>query len=341
MTNEGQLLTRAQSGDEVAFQELTESLRGELQVHCYRIVGSVQDAEDLVQETLVAAWRGLESFEGRASLRSWLYRIATNRCLNHVRDRGRRLPDLPAPVEPVPLPPEPTRVLEPVWLEPYPDVLLEGVADRGQEPDARYEQREAIGLAFMVALQRLPPRQRAVLVLRDVLGFRAAEVADMLGATEVAVNRLLHRARRAMDRDARPGTLADAPLPGSPDERALVTRFATAFESGDVPAVIALLTDDAVMTMPPEAAEYVGPEAIGRFLSTVPAAGALERFRLVPTRANGQPAFGCYLGDPHTPIAHAYGLMVLTLRGDRVSGLAGFADAAVFASFGLPRTLKE
>ena len=340
MTNDGQLLARAQAGNEAAFQALTEALRGELHVHCYRIVGSVQDAEDLVQETLVAAWRGLERFEGRASLRSWLYRIATNRCLNHLRDRGRRLPDLPAPVEPVPLPPEPTRLREPYWLEPYPDVLLEGVADRGQEPDARYEQREAIGLAFMVALQRLPPRQRAVLVLRDVLGFRAAEVAEMLGATEIAVNRLLHRARRAIDGEASPG-IADAPLPDSAEERALVARFATAFQAGDVPGVIALLTDDALMMMPPEAAEYIGPEAIGRFLSTVPAAGSLERFRLVATRANGQPAFGCYLKDPRTPVAHAYGLMVLTLRGDRVAGLAGFADTAVFARFGLPRTLKE
>jgi RNA polymerase sigma-70 factor (TIGR02960 family) len=315
--------------------------RRELHMHCYRMLGSVQDAEDLVQETLLAAWRGLDGFEGCASLRSWLYRIATNRCLNHVRDRGRRLPEPPKPVESGPLPPEPSRVREPVWLEPYPDVLLEPIADRGQEPDARYEQREAIALAFMVALQRLPPRQRAVLVLRDVLGFRAAEVADMLKTTEVAVHRLLHRARRTMHRDAAPGALADTPLPDSPEERSLVTRFATAFQSGDVSGVVALLTGDALMTMPPEAAEYVGPQAIGRFLSTVPAAGALERFRLVPTRANGQPAFGCYLKDPYTPIAHAYGLMVLTLRGDRVAGLAGFADTAVFASFGLPRTLKE
>jgi RNA polymerase sigma-70 factor (ECF subfamily) len=341
MRSESQLLTRAQGGDQVAFQALTESLRGELQMHCYRIVGSVQDAEELVQDTLVAAWRGLDGFQGRASLRSWLYRIATNRCLNHLRDRGRRLPELPAPVEAIPLPPEPTRMREPVWLEPYPDALLEGVADRGQEPAARYEQREAIGLAFMVALQRLPPRRRAVLVLRDVLGFRAAEVAEMLDATEVAVTRLLHRARQTMDRDARPGALIAAPLPDSPAERALVARFATAFQAGDIPGVIALLTDDALMTMPPEAAEYLGPQAIGRFLSTVPAAGALERFRLVATRANGQPAFGCYLRDPHTPIARAYGLMVLTLRGDRVAGLAGFADTAVFAAFGLPRTLKD
>jgi RNA polymerase sigma-70 factor (ECF subfamily) len=335
---EAQLLARARSGDETAFQALTDALRSELQVHCYRIVGSVQDAEDLVQETLVAAWRALGDFEGRSSMRSWLYRIATNRCLNHLRDRGRRLPELPAPIEPIPPPPEPTRMSEPVWLEPYPDVLL---ADRTQEPEARYESREAISLAFMFALQRLPPRQRAVLVLRDVLGFRAAEAAEIVGATEVAVNRMLQRARQAMDRSVPPGALHDAPLPNSSEERELVSRFATAFEAGEIEAVVALLTEDALMTMPPEPAEYLGPTAIGRFLSTVPAAGALERFRLVPTRANGQPAFGCYMKDPHTPIAHAYGLMVLALRGDRVAGLAGFADTSVFAAFGLPRTLRE
>jgi RNA polymerase sigma-70 factor (ECF subfamily) len=338
MIAEAQLLARAQSGDEAAFEALTEAFRSELQVHCYRIVGSVQDAEDLVQEILVAAWRALGGFEGRSSVRSWLYRIATNRCLNHLRSRGRRLPEVPAPVEPVPPPPEPTRMPEPLWLEPYPDVLL---ADRAQEPEARYESREAVSLAFMFALQRLPPRQRAVLVLRDVLGFRAAEVADMLSATEVAVNRMLQRARQAVDRTVPPGALRDAPLPDSREERELVSRFATAFQAGDIEGVIALLTDDALMTMPPEAAEYHGPVAIGRFLSTVPAAGALERFRLVATRANGQPAFGCYLRDPHAPIGHAYGLMVLTLRGDRVAGLAGFADTGVFAAFGLPRTLRE
>jgi RNA polymerase sigma-70 factor (ECF subfamily) len=331
-------MTSGPANEQATFEALAESLRGELQLHCYRIVGSLQDAEDLVQETLVAAWRGLDGFEGRASPRTWLYRIATNRCLNHLRARGRRVPTLPAPIEPIPLPPAPTRMREPIWLEPYPDVLLEGIADRRLEPDARYEQREAIGLAFMIALQRLPPRQRAVLVLRDVLGFRAAEVAEMLETTEVAVNGLLQRARQAIDHD--PGTLADAPAPDSPRERALVARFATAFQAGDIPAVVALLTEDATLTMPPEAAEYVGPEAIGRFFATVPGGGALERFTLVPTRANGQPAFGCYLRDPHTPIAHAYGLMVLTLHGDRVAALAGFADTAVFARFGLPRMLR-
>jgi RNA polymerase sigma-70 factor (ECF subfamily) len=269
-------------------------------------------------------------------MRSWLYRIATNRCLNHLRSRRRRLPEVPAPIEPIPPPPEPTRISEPLWLEPYPDELL---SDLAYEPAARYELREAISLAFMTALQRLPPRQRAVLVLRDVLGFRAAEVADMLGTTEIAVNRVLQRARHAVDQNVPPGALQDAPLPNSRAERELISSFATAFQAGDIQGVIALLTDDALLTMPPEAAEYHGPAAIGRFLSTVPAAGALERFHLVPTRANGQPAFGCYLRDPHTPIGHAYGLMVLTLRRDRVAGLAGFADTSVFAAFGLPRTL--
>jgi RNA polymerase sigma-70 factor (TIGR02960 family) len=336
-----ELLARARAGDERAFAGLCEPYRAALQLHCYRIVGSVHDAEELVQETLLAAWRGLDSFEARAAVRSWLYSIATNRCLNHLRDRGRRMPKLPTPPEPVPQPPPPTRTTEPVWLEPYPDVLLEGVAERAQEPDARYQAREAIGLAFIYAVQRLPPRQRAVLVLRDVLGFRASEAAEMISSTEISVNRLLQRARRAVDRTVPAGALSEAPLPDSPQERELVSRFATAFEAGDIESVVALLSDDASMTMPPEAAEYQGPEAIQGFLSTVPASGALERFRLVPTRANGQPAFGCYMKDPHTPIAHAYGLMVLTLRGDRIVGLSGFADTSVFAPFGLPRTLRE
>jgi RNA polymerase sigma-70 factor (TIGR02960 family) len=335
------LLHRARAGDQDAFAELTKPFRPELHLHCYRIVGSVQDAEDLVQETLLAAWRALDAFEGRASLRSWLYRIATNRCLNHLRDRGRRMPELPAPPEQPGPPPEPTRLMDPIWLEPYPDVLLEGLPDHGADPDTRYASQEAIGLAFVVALQRLPPRQRAVLVLRDVLAFRAGEVAEMLGVTEVSVNRTLQRARLTVDRAVGPGELDAAPVPRSREERDLVARFASAFESGDVPAVVALLTDDAVMTMPPEPLEYQGPDAIGRFLSSVPAAGALERFRLVPTRANGQPAFGCYLKDPRSPIAHAYGLMVLTLRGDRVAGLTGFPDTGVFAAFGLPRILPD
>jgi RNA polymerase sigma-70 factor (TIGR02960 family) len=328
------------AGDETAFRELADAFRGELQAHCYRIMGSVQDAEDLVQETLLAAWRGLEGFEGRASLRSWLYRIATNRCLNALRDRGRRVPELPPPPAEAPQPPEPTRRGEPVWLEPYPDALLEGVIDRSREPHARYEAREAIGLAFVAGLQRLPPRQRAVLVLRDVLGFRAAEVADTLGTTEASVTSALHRARSALDAGMPVADPDEVPLPDSRHEREVVARFTDAFEGGDVEGVVALLTDDAWLTMPPTPLEYQGPAAIARFLSSVPAGGRLERFRLVPTRANGQPAFGCYLRDPHTPIAHAYGLMVLTLRGSRVAAITGFPDTSLFAHFGLPRTLR-
>jgi RNA polymerase sigma-70 factor (TIGR02960 family) len=317
--------------DEAAFRELAEAHRRELQLHCYRMLGSVQDAEDLVQETLLAAWRGLDRFEGHASLRSWLYRIATNRCLNALRDRGRRVPELPPPPDGAPEPPKPTRRREPVWLEPYPDALLEG------DPQARYEAREAIGLAFVTALQRLPPRQRAVLVLRDVLGFRAGEVAEMLGVSEASVTSALHRARSALE----PPPLEQAPLPDSATERELVARFTSAFERGDVRGVVELLTADALLTMPPEPLEYEGPAAIAAFLSTVPAGGRLDLFRLVPTRANGQPAFGCYLRDAHAPIAHAYGLMVLTLHGDRIAAITGFPDTSVFPHFGLPRTLPS
>jgi RNA polymerase sigma-70 factor (ECF subfamily) len=310
------------------FDTLADGYRAELLVHCYRIVGSVQDAEDIVQETLVAAWRSSDRFEGRSSVRTWLYRIATNRCLNALRDRGRRPQVVPPPPEGTPEPPAPTRAAEPLWLEPYPDVLLEGV-----------ETREAIGLAYVAALQRLPPRQRAVLVLRDVLDFRAGEVAEMLEVTEVSVNRSLHRARRTIQQTA--GRRDLAPAPDSAEERALVERFTAAFSNGDIAGVVALLTDDALLTMPPAPLVYEGPDAIAGFLSTVPAGGALDRFRLVPTRANGQPAFGCYLRDPHTPIAHAYGLMVLTLAGDRIEAITGFPDTSVFRAFGLPRTLRE
>jgi RNA polymerase sigma-70 factor (ECF subfamily) len=340
-TREEEVLRAARGGDEAACAQLFDRYRAELQLHCYRIVGSAQDAEVLVQETLLAAWRGLGRFEGRASLRSWLYRIATNRCLNALRDTGRRPREPAGPPDGTPPPPQPTRLAEPVWLEPYPDVLLEGAVDRSEPPGARYETREAIGLAFVVALQRLPPRQRAVLVLRDVLAFRAREVSEMLGTTEVSVNRALQRARRAIERTISPGQRDLAPLPGSQEERELVARFTDAFEAGDIPGVVALLTDDALLTMPPEPLVYQGPRAIGEFLSTVPAGGALERFCLVPTRANGQPAFGCYLRDPHAPIAHAYGLMVLTLSGDRITAITGFPDTSLFHSFRLPRTLPD
>jgi RNA polymerase sigma-70 factor (TIGR02960 family) len=328
-------LSRARAGDEEGFRELIDPYRGELQLHCYRILGSVQDAEDLLQETLVAAWRGLERFDGRSSLRTWLYRIATNRCLNALRAKRRR----PPRVDPIAEPPEPTRRGEPIWLEPYPDALLDTVADASPGPEARYELREAVGLAFVTALQHLPPRQRAVLVLRDVLGFRAAEVADMLETSEAAVKAALQRARATLETRLPAGYREGAPLPRSRRERELVGRFADAVESGDVDGVLALLADDAWLTMPPQPFEYQGHAAIAGFLQDRAALRG-RPLRLAPTRANGQPAFGCYLPDAHTTIARPYGLMVLALEGDRVSAITWFGDSSVFPHFGLPHTLR-
>jgi RNA polymerase sigma-70 factor (TIGR02960 family) len=328
-------LTRARAGDEHAFRDLTESYRRELQVHCYRILGSVQDAEDALQETLLSAWRGLDGYEERASMRAWLYKIATNRCLNVLRDSARR------PEERRPLsfePPEPTRHGEVLWLEPYPDALLEGVPDATPGPDARYETHETIALAFVTALQRLPPRQRAALVLRDVLGFRAAEVAAMLDTTETSVNSALQRARATLDAAA-PPRRDRAPLPRSSAERELVGRFADAFVNGRVEQIVALLTDDAWVTMPPEPFEYQGLAAIDEFFTQAFAARGERADRLVPTRANGQPAFGHYIGDAHAPVVRGVGVIVLTVDGDRLSQLTRFGGAALLGRFGLPRTL--
>jgi RNA polymerase sigma-70 factor (ECF subfamily) len=330
------LLARARSGDGEAFAELTGVYRRELQVHCYRILGSAADAEDMLQEAMMAAWRGLDRFEGRASLRSWLYTIATNKCLNHLRaDRG-----APPRWTGTPLP-EPTRSTEPVWLEPYPDVLLEDLPSSAAGPEAVYETRESVSLAFVTALQYLPPRQRAALVLRDVLGFRAAETAGTLDCTVDAANNLLKRARATIATHLPPGGRDRAPLPGSAREREITGRFADAFERGDVSAVVALLTDDAWLSMPPLPFEYQGRTVIGEFLDVVSFRGGTRLSRLVPTRANGQPAFGRYLRDPHTPIGHAHSLIVVTLTGDRICAMTGFTGNGVLARFGLPRTLPE
>jgi RNA polymerase sigma-70 factor (TIGR02960 family) len=331
-------LARARAGDGEAFRELTEPYRRELQLHCYRILGSVQDAEDVLQETLLAAWRGLEGFEERASVRAWLYRIATNRCLNALRDTGRR-PQRP-PRSPAFEAPEPSRRTEPTWFEPYPDALLEDLPDTSPGPEARYETREALALAFVAGLQRLPPRQRAVLVLRDVLGFRAAEVAELLDSSEVSVNSALVRARAALDRQLPGRDRERAPLPSSSRERELVGRFVDAFESAEVERLVALLTDDAWLTMPPEPLEYQGHTAIAEFYLTRSWWG-LQPARLVPTRANGQPAFGYYLRDSVSPISHAHGLIVLTLEGDQISAITRFGDNSLFPLFGLPRTLRD
>src|SRR5688500_4431306 len=251
------LLSRARAGDELALRELTDPFRRELELHCYRILGSLQDAEDTLQETLLAAWRGLDEFEGRASLRTWLYRIATNRCLNLLRSKARR----PAEeVPPMSEPPPPTRRSEPVWLQPYPDVLLEGLPDSAPGPAARYETKEATALAFVAGLQRLPPLQRTALVLRDVLGFSASESATIRQTSEASVKGALQRAREALAQ--RPVDSSHAPVPESSQEREIVARFAEAVERGDTEAVVALLADDAWVTMPPYPFEYQGIEAI-------------------------------------------------------------------------------
>jgi RNA polymerase sigma-70 factor (TIGR02960 family) len=326
--------------DEDAFERLTAPYRRELHVHCYRMLGSVQDAEDMLQETLMAAWRGLDRFEERSSLRTWLYRIATNACLGMLR-RGRTQRELPPPPEPPGAYPAASgATVEPVWLEPYPDVWLDDLPDAAPGPEARYDAKESIELAFVTALQQLSARERAAVVLKDVLGFRAAETAELLDTSPAAVNSALQRGREKLDRAARNRPSEAVPMPGSDEERDLVGRFASAFEAGDVDSVVALLSSDARLTMPPEPMAYVGPAEIRRFFSTVPALGALERFKLVPTRANGQPAFGCYLRMPQGPL-RAYGFMVLTLAGGRVTAITGFPDTSVFASFGLPRTLPD
>ncbi len=327
-------LAHARGGDQDAFRELTDPYRRELQLRMYRIVGSVQDAEDLLQETLLAAWHGLEQFEGRASLRAWLYRIATNRALDALRASRRR----PNALQQMSDMPEPTRYREAIWLEPFPDMLLEGVPDQAPGPEARYETKEAIALAFIVGLQHLPPQQRAVLVLRDVLGFRAGEVATMLDTTEASINSLLRRARGAFESRLPATRREGAPLPSSRRERETIGRFADAIEAGDIEDVVALLTHDAWLTMPPEPYEYQGRDAIGAFLRD----RTLRRGTplLVPTRANTQPAFGVYFPTPHTEIARPYAILVLTLDGQQISAITWFGGNSVFAYFGLPRILR-
>jgi RNA polymerase sigma-70 factor (TIGR02960 family) len=323
------VLDLARAGDGDAFRQLIEPYERELQVHCYRMLGSAQDAEDAMQEALLAAWQGLSGFEGRASVRTWLYRIVTTRCLNARRSASRRLPVAP----PGPRPPEPTRLGEVTWLEPYPDVLLKGLADAAPGPEARYEAREAISLAFITAVQMLPPRQRAVLILRDVLGFAAGEAARILGSTEESVTSALKRARATL-RHGLPAGGQPPPPPGSAGEKELIERLTRAYETGDVDGIIALFTDDAWLTMPPFPLEYQGREVIGRFLAAIAFRDG-RTYRLIATRANGQLAFGAYLHGPRAEAAQANGLLVLTLTGSRIRAMTRFGDS-VLPRFGLP-----
>jgi RNA polymerase sigma-70 factor (TIGR02960 family) len=329
------LISRARAGDGDAFRELTEPHRRELQVHCYRMLGSFQDAEDTLQDTLLAAWQGLEGFEGRASLRTWLYRIATNRCLNVRRSTSRR----PAKEWDVPevKPPEPTRLGDVVWLEPFPDASDGGI-DVPLGPEARYQQTESISLAFVTALQVLPPRQLAVLILRDVLGFHANEVAEILDSTVESVNSALKRARASLER-RRPPTADRQPPPTSHSlsADAIVAKFVRAYESADLDALVALLTDDVFVSMPPMPLVYEGRDIVARFFAGIFGAG--RRFDLVATRANAQPAFGAYLRGP-TGIRHGVGFIVLTLAGDRICAMTRFENS-VLPWFGLPRSLPR
>ena len=328
------LVAKARAGDSGAFQELTEPHRRELQVHCYRMLGSLQDAEEALQETLLSAWQGLAQFEGRASLRTWLYRIATNRCLDARRAAGRR----PAKAWDVPgvVPPEPTRLGEVVWLEPLPHAVLEGALEQALGPQARYEQSESISLAFVKGLQLLPPRQLAVLVLRDVLGFHADEVADMLDSTVESVNSALKRARTSLQRQT-PSAAGREPPPcgNSAAEKAIVARFAHAWESADLDALVTLLTEDAFISMPPIPFEYEGRDLVVRFCALLFGAG--RRYELVPTRANGQPALGVYL-NLGTGVRRGVGLYVLTLSGTRICAMTRF-ESSVLPWFGLPQSL--
>jgi RNA polymerase sigma-70 factor, ECF subfamily len=338
--NEDQLLDAARGGDEAAFARLVGPYRGALHAHCYRMLGSVHDAEDALQETLLAAWRGLPRFEGRSSLRSWLYRIATNTCLRAIERQPKRvLPiDYAQAADPHDGPGEP--LVESVWVEPYPDERL-GLEDGLAGPEARYEQRESVELAFIAALQHLPARQRAVLVLRDVLGFSAREVAGALETTPAGVDSALQRAHKAVD-ERLPDRSQQATLGSLDDERLseIVDGFVDAWERADVDAVVAMLASDAAMTMPPLPTWYRGRAAVATFLEGWPLSAA-GRWRMVPIRANGQLAFGHYEWDENRRAFRPHGITVLTLDGARIAEMTSFLDAELLPRFGLPDEIES
>jgi RNA polymerase sigma-70 factor (TIGR02960 family) len=307
-----ELLTAAAAGDEQAFVQLTAPLRRRLHAHCYRMLGSVDDADDCLQETMLRAWRGIDRFEPRAELSSWLYRIATNVCLRMIERRGRW-----------------DAAAVDAYLQPYPD---------SETPELEAERRETIGIAFVTAMQLLPPRQRAALVLRDVLGWTARETADVLGLSVPAANSALQRARERLEREQQQGTLARVHRPvDGPTEKALMQRFVEAWEAVDIERLTALLAGDALLTMPPEPMQLVGPAEIGGFFATVPMEGRLELIRLVPTRANGQPALAAYVQEQTSKPFLAYGIMVFAVEEERIAGITGFAGyPELFPRFELP-----
>ena len=331
---EDALLVAAAGGDEHAFRLLTEPHRRALHLHCYRMLASIHDADDALQETLLRAWQGLDRYQPRSALAAWLHTIATNVCLTALGRRERRR-ELPA-----------AEVGEAVWadrllhLQPYPDRLLDELEAVSPGPETLYAARETVELAFVTAIQLLPPKQRAVLILRDVLGWSAKETAAALDVSVAAVNSALQRARGSLDRvqslGAPPHTSA-----GEKQDRALLERFMEAWDAVDIDGIVKLLTHDALMTMPPVPTHVLGAEAIGEFFATVPVGGHLGEIRLVPTAANYQPALAAYVRDPTDGVHRAYGVMVLAFAGDAISGIVGFADVSLFERFGLPIVLEE
>jgi RNA polymerase sigma-70 factor (ECF subfamily) len=331
---ERELIDAARRGDEGAFRRLVEPQHADVHAHCYRMLGSVHDADDALQEALLRAWRGLGRFESRSSIHSWLYRIATNVCLDALKRRPKRvLPmDYGPPADSHDEPGQPLPMS--VWVEPYPDGQV-GLADGYAAPEARYERRESVELAFIAALQHLPPRQRAVLILREVLGFSAREVAQMLETTVASVNSSLQRARAGID-ERLPDQSQQATLRSLGDERVreLVERFVDAWDKGDVDTMVAMLAEGPTFTMPPFDAWYEGRDAVDAFLPAVHG-----QWRLLPARANGQLALGAYRWDPQAGAHRAAILDVLTLRGGLIADVTAFATPKVFGRFGLPDAL--
>src|SRR5262249_10427587 len=320
------------------YDRLIEPHRAELRAHCYRMLGSAHDAEDALQEALLRAWRALPSFEGRSALRSWLYTIATNVCLTMIERRPKLvLPiDYGPPSDPHDGPGKP--LIESVWVEPFPDAQL-GDATAG--PEARYDQRESVELAFIAALQHLPARQRAVLILRDVLGFSAREVAATLDASPPAIDTALQRARKTVE-ERLPAQSQQATLRALGDDRLqeVVNQFVDAWERADVDAVVGLLAEDVLLSMPPLASWFRGRESLAIFLAGWPLKRSAPR-RLVPAWANGQPAFGAYVWDAEREVLHAHDIIVLALDGARIAELTAFLSAEHFARFGLPEEIDH
>ncbi len=325
-----EVLASAKGGDQGAFARLVSPYRRELRAHCYRMSGSLHDADDLLQESLLRAWKGLGTFEGRASVRTWLYRVTTNACLDALDQRAsRRLPpDLgppSAPSDPVGPP-----AFERPWLEPCPSELYSETAG----PDARYDARESVALAFLVALQLLPAKQRAVLILRDVLGWQASECGELLGMSVAAVNSALQRARETLATKAAPETKP------SPSLTEVLGRYVRAWEQADVSSLVALLSDDATLSMPPMSEWFRGAAAIGASIGAmVLTAEARGKFRLVETSANGLPAFMAYQRDAESGVFRPLALHVLELAGDRISSITAFIDPRLAEKFGLPASL--